>query len=213
MVVLSASVIAVAAPKKKAAPAEEEPKKEEKKAAKGASAYDTAVTLAHKSLAAGTAGGALDEAAGLYRKAIEVDTARPEAYLYLAGVLYLKADYAGAEEAASTAFTRAKADAQFVSFEGKALFLQATAKEAAGKLEDAKPLWTQYGEFAKAHPDQEFPKGSGDAPPMLVKVFPGSAVDRLAKIENAARLGTDYAKVKELVQKRMKELGIEPTKK
>jgi tetratricopeptide (TPR) repeat protein len=212
-VVLSASAVVLAAPKKKPASESEKTdktdKKDDKKASKGVTPYDQAVLNANKALAAGAAGGALDEAVGLYRKAIEVDAARPEAHLYLGGVLYLKGDYPGAIEAASTANTRAKADKSFTNFEGKALFLEATAKEASGRLEDAKAAWLQYETFAKEHPDQEYPKGSGDAPPMLVKVFPGSAVDRVAKIENAARLKTDYAHVKELVLKRMKELGIE----
>jgi hypothetical protein len=84
-------------------------------------------------------------------------------------------------------------------------------KEAAGKPEEAKVAWTAYATFAKENPDQDYPKGSGDAPPMAVKVYPASAVDRETKIENYAKMTTEYAKVKELVLKRMKELGIEPT--
>lgn len=192
-----------------------EEKKDDKKpaVAKGMSEYDKEITAAHKAFAAGVAGGALDEAIAGYRKAITVDPNRPEGHLYLGGALYQKADYAAAEEALAQAQNRAKADKAFTNFLGKALFLTATVKEANGKAEEAKTAWKEYEEFAKANPDQEFPKGSGDAPPMAIKVFPASAVERQAKIDTYAKSVNEYAKVKDAILKRQKELGIDPAAK
>jgi tetratricopeptide (TPR) repeat protein len=180
-------------------------------AAKGISAYDQQIVDAHKAFSAGLAGGALDEGIAGYRKAIALDPQRPEGHLYLGGALYQKGDYAGSEEALNNAANRAKADKAYANLQGKALFLLATVKEAAGKTEDAKSAWKAYDDFAKENPDQPFPSGSGDAPPMAVKVYPGSAAERQNKIDAYAKSVTEYAKVKELILKRQKELGIEPT--
>ncbi len=187
--------------------------KDDKKAAaaaKGMSEYDKQITEAHKAFSAGVAGGALDDAIAGYRKAITVDPNRPEGHLYLGGALYQKGDYAAAEEALGQAQNRAQADKVYTNYQGKALFLIATVKEANLKPEEAKTAWKAYEDFAKANPDQEFPKGSGDAPPMAIKVFPGSAIERQAKIDNYAKSVTEYAKVKEAILKRQKELGIDP---
>lgn len=178
--------------------------------AKAVSDYDKAITDAHKSFAA-SAGGSLDEAISGYRKAITVDPNRPEGHLYLGGALYQKGDYAGADEALTAASNRAKANAAYANFQGKALFLLATLREVEGKTDDAKAAWKTYEDFAKANPDKAYPTGSGEAPPMLVKVYPGSAVERQNKLETYAKSVTEYAKVKEAILKRQKELGIEPT--
>ncbi len=214
LAVLGLSVVVAAAPKKNDAADKKDDKKDDKGkpgVAKGISPYDQLILDAHKRFAASIAGGSIDEAIGAYRKAIENDPARPEGHLYLGGALYQKADYAGAEEALATAATRARADKVYTNLLGKALFLTATVKEALGKADEAKTAWQAYATFAKENPDQDYPKGSGDNPPVLLKVFPASAVERETKIENYAKSVTEYAKVKELVLKRMKELGIEPT--
>ena len=175
------------------------------------SAYDQAIIDANKAFAAGLAGNALDDAIAAYRKAIALDPARPEGHLFLAGTLYQKGDNAGAEEAANTAVNRAKANKQYTNYQGKALFLIATLKEAQGKQDEAKQAWIVYGDFAKANPDQEYPKGAGDAPPMMVKVFPASALDRQTKIDSYQKMKDEYAKVRDLIEKRQKELGIPST--
>ncbi|MGZ3416694.1 MAG: tetratricopeptide repeat protein [Polyangiales bacterium] len=180
-------------------------------AAKGITPYDQQIVDAHKAFSAGLAGGALDEGIAGYRKAIALDPQRPEGHLFLGGALYQKGDYAGAEEALNNAANRAKADKAYTNLQGKALFLLATVKEAAGKPEEAKTAWKAYEDFAKDNPDQPFPPGSGDAPPMAVKVYAGSAMERQNKLETYAKSVTEYAKVKELILKRQKELGIEPT--
>lgn len=172
------------------------------------SAYDQAIIDAHKAFQAGVAGNVLDDAISAYRKAIGIDPARPEGHLYLGAALYAKGDYPGAETALGDAANRARAGKEYANYLGKALFLTATTKEAQNKSEEAKTAWTAYADFAKANPDQEYPKGSGDAPPMLVKVFLGSAMDREVKIDAYAKMKTDYAKVRELIEKRQKELGI-----
>lgn len=177
----------------------------------GITAYDQAIIDAHKAFAAGLAGNQLDEAIAAYRKAIALDPARPEGHLFLAGALFQKGDFAGAEESAQTAETRAKADKQFLNYQGKAIFLLATVQEAEEKSSDAKKTWQRYTDFAKANPDQNYPQGSGDAPPMLVKVFPASALDRDTKIDSYAKLYQDYAKVRDLIAKRQQELGIPTT--
>ncbi|GAC1393480.1 MAG: hypothetical protein NVSMB47_00850 [Polyangiales bacterium] len=174
-------------------------------------AYDQAILDAHKAFAAGIAGNQIDDAISAYRKAIALDPSRPEGHLYLAGALYQKGDWAGAEEAANNAANRAKADKAYANLAGKALFLVATTKESAGHQEEARAAWQAYSDFAKANPDQEYPKGSGDAPPMLVKVWPASAMDRETKIDSYAKSKQDYAKVRELIEKRQKELGIPAT--
>lgn len=215
VIALGASALAFAKDKKAESKAETDKPKDDKKAAvaKGMSDYDKEITGAHKAFAAGVAGGALDEAIAGYRKAITVDPNRPEGHLYLGGALYQKGDYAAAEEALAQAQNRAKADKSYTNYLGKALFLTATVKEANGKGEEAKTAWKEYEDFAKSNPDQEFPKGSGDAPPMAVKVFPASAVERQAKLDAYAKSVTEYAKVKEAIIKRQKELGIDPNAK
>jgi tetratricopeptide (TPR) repeat protein len=197
---VSVSAIAVAAKDDKA-----------KTANTAVSDYDKAITDAHKAFAAGVAGGALDEAISGYRKAITVDPNRPEGHLFLGGALYQKGDYAGAEEALTAAQNRAKANAAFANYEGKALFLLATVREVQGKTDEAKAAWKTYEDFAKANPDKSFPSGSGDAPPMLVKVHPGTAIERQNKLDAYAKSVTEYAKVKDAILKRQKELGIEPS--
>ncbi len=181
-------------------------------AAKGISAYDQQIVDAHKAFSAGIAGGALDDAIAAYRKAITMDPNRPEGHLFLAGALYQKGDYAAAEEAAGQAANRARADKSLANLLGKALFLDATAKEALGKADEAKTAWKAYEDFAKENPDQPFPEGSGDKPPMALKVHPGTPAERQAKLDAYQKSVTEYAKVKELIEKRQKELGIEPTK-
>jgi tetratricopeptide (TPR) repeat protein len=210
---LVASLVVVALGASALAFAKDEKAKDDKKAAiaKGMSEYDKAITEAHKAFSAGVAGGALDDAIAGYRKAITVDPNRPEGHLYLGGALYQKGDYAAAEEALGQAQNRAAADKVYTNLQGKALMLLATVKEANLKPEEAKTAWKAYEDFAKANPDQEFPKGSGDAPPMAVKVFPASGVERQAKIDTYAKSVTEYAKVKDAILKRQKELGIDPT--
>ena len=200
---------AVAAPKDKDDAAES---KSDKKSTKNAiSAYDQAIIDAHKAFQAGVAGNVLDDAIAAYRKAIGIDPARPEGHLFLGAALYAKGDYAGAETALGDATNRARAGKEYTNYLGKALFLTATNKDAQGKSDEAKTAWTAYADFAKANPDQEYPKGSGDAPPMLVKVFAGSAMDRELKIDAYTKMKTDYAKVRELIEKRQKELGVGTT--
>ncbi len=185
--------------------AEKSDKKDDKKP--GITPYDQAIIDAHKSFQAGLAGNAIDEAIGLYRKAIALDPTRPEGHLYLAGALYQKADYAGADEAAAAASNRAREKKEWANYQGKAMFISATAKEAAGKADEAKAAWTAYSTFAKENPDVQYPAGSGDAPPMAVKVFPSSAIERETKIDTYAKSKVEYAKVRELIEKRLKELG------
>jgi tetratricopeptide (TPR) repeat protein len=184
--------------------------------AKAIAPYDQAIIDASKAFVAALAGGNLDEAANGYRKAITVDPSRPEAHLYLSAVLFQKADWANAEQACTDATSRARADKAYVNTLGKALFMMATLKDAQAKRDDAKAAWQAYETFAKENPDQEMqgtlPEGLPPFP-MLVKVYPASAADRQTKIDNYQKLEKDYAKVKELVLKRQKELGIEPTKK
>jgi tetratricopeptide (TPR) repeat protein len=183
--------------------------KTEKKSGKTAiSAYDQAIIDAHKAFQAGVAGNVLDDAIAAYRKAIGIDPARPEGHLYLGAALYAKGDYPGAETALGDAANRARAGKEYTNLLGKALFLTATTKDAQAKSEEAKTAWAAYAEFAKANPDQEYPKGSGDAPPVLVKVYAGSALDREVKIDAYAKMKNDYAKVRELIEKRQKELGV-----
>jgi len=178
--------------------------------AKGPTEYDKQVVEAHKAFSAGLAGGALDEAIAGYRKAIVTDPNRPEAHLFLAGALYQKADYAAADEALTQAVNRAKSDKVYANYLGKALMLTATTKEAAGKSDEAKAAWKAYEEFAKENPDAPYPEGSGAAPPMAIKVYAGTAVERQAKLEAYAKSVTEYAKVKDAILKRQKELGIDP---
>lgn len=184
-----------------------------KVASKGITPYDQAIIDANKSFQAGLAGNAVDDAIAGYRKAIALDPNRPEGHLYLGAALYQKGDFAGAEEALGNAANRARADKAYANYLGKALFLLATTKDAQGKNEEGKTAWKAYEDFAKENPDQPFPAGSGDAPPMAVKVYPGSAADRQVKLDAYAKSVNDYAKVKELILKRQKELGIEPTAK
>lgn len=194
--------------------AKDKDKKEEAKKPKGVSEYDAQINEANKSFAAGMAGGATDDAIAKYRKAITLDPNRPEGHLFLAGALYHKGELTAAEEAATSAASRAKADLkQFANWYGKALFVTATVKEALKKPDEAKAAWKEYADFAKDNPDKPYPEGSGDAPPVLLKVYPASAADRQAKIEAYAKSVTDYAKVKELILKRQKELGIDPNPK
>jgi tetratricopeptide (TPR) repeat protein len=202
---------AFAAPKDKdeKGAADKTEKTEKKTSGKTAvSAYDQAIIDAHKAFQAGVAGNVLDDAIAAYRKAIGIDPTRPEGHLYLGAALYAKGDYAGAETALGDAENRARAGKEYTNYLGKALFLKATAKEAQAKSEEAKTAWTAYADFAKANPDQDYPKGSGDAPPVLVKVYAGSAMDRGVKIDNYVKMKTDYAKVRELIEKRQKELGV-----
>jgi len=211
LAVLGLATTVDAAPKKKGDDSEKKDDKTKPGVAQKIAPYDQLILDGHKKFAAGSSGGSIDDAVTTYRKAIETDPNRPEGHLYLGGALYHKADYAGADEALTAAASRAKADKKFTNLLGKALFLSATVKEALGKPDEAKVAWAAYSTFAKENPDQEYPKGSGDNPPMMIKVFPASAVERETKIENYAKTTADYAKVKELVLKRMKELGIEPT--
>jgi tetratricopeptide (TPR) repeat protein len=207
-VVAAVPVVASAADKDKKPAADT---KSASASASKVSKYDQAIIDAHKAFAAGLAGNQLDDAVAGYRKAIAIDPNRPEGHLYLGGALFLKGDYAGAEESAGTAASRAKASKEFTNFQGKALFLVATTKEAEGKQDEAKQAWMIYADFAKANPDQEYPKGSGDAPPMAVKVFPASALDRTTKIDAYQKMKDEYAKVRDLIEKRQKELGIPTT--
>jgi tetratricopeptide (TPR) repeat protein len=172
--------------------------------------YEQQIAEAHKAFAAGVAGGALDEAIAAYRKAITVDPNRPEGHLYLGGALYQKGDYAAADEALTQARDRAKADKSYANLLGKALFLTATVKEANGKPDEAKTAWKAYEDFAKENPDRPFPNGSGDAPPMALKVYPATATDRQTKLDTYAKSVNEYAKVRDAIAKRQKELGIEP---
>jgi tetratricopeptide (TPR) repeat protein len=209
---VSSAAVVLAAPKD----AEKTEKKEKKPATSAKptiSTYDQAILDAHKAFAAGLAGNVLDEAISAYRKAIALDPNRPEGHLYLGAALVQKGDLGGADEALTNAANRARASKEYVNLQGKALLLQATAREAAGRTEDARKSWAEYTEFAKANPDSEYPKGSGDAPPMALKVYPATALDRTVKIDAFAKSKTDYAKVKELIEKRQKELGIPEPKK
>lgn len=178
--------------------------------AKAMSDYDKQIAEAHKAFAAGIAGSALDDAIAGYRKAITTDPNRPEGHLYLAGALYQKGDFGAADESLVQAVNRAKADKLYANLLGKALMLTATTKEALGKPEDAKTAWKAYEDFAKENPDANYPEGSGAAPPMAIKVYAGTAVERQAKLDAYAKSVTEYAKVKEAIIKRQKELGIDP---
>ncbi len=206
-VLMLGSVVAISA----VAFAAKDDKAKESPGAKAISEYDKTIVDAHKAFAAGVAGGALDDAVAGYRKAIGLDPNRPEGHLYLGGALYQKGDYAAAEEALTSAQNRAKSGGAYANYLGKAMFLIATVKEVQGKADEAKTAWKAYEDFAKANPDKTYPEGSGDAPPMLLKVYPGSAVERQNKIETYAKSVTEYAKVKEAILKRQKELGIEPS--
>lgn len=217
-------VSAVAFAKDKKAPKSEE-KADDKKSdkaekkddkpgvAKAMSEYDKEIVEAHKAFAAGIAGNALDEAIAGYRKAITTDPNRPEAHLFLGGALYQKGDFAAADEALMQAVNRAKSDKAYANYLGKALMLTATTKEAMGKPDDAKTAWKAYEDFAKENPDANFPDGSGAAPPVAIKVYPGTAIERTAKLEAYAKSVTEYAKVKDAILKRQKELGIDPNAK
>lgn len=209
-------------PKKKGAKKEEpkaEPKDDKPGVAKAITPYDQLVIDADKAFAAGLAGGALDDAVAGYRKAIANDPARPEGHLFLGAALYQKADFDAADEALAAAASRARADKAYLNLLGKALFLTATLKEARGKADEAKTAWAAYESFAKENPDQDLalkdklPEGS-PTPPVTIKVFLATAVDRQAKHDAWDKRVTEYAKVKELVLKRQKELGIpaEPAK-
>ena len=186
---------------------------------KAVSPYDAQILEANRAFAAGLAGGALDEAITGYRKAIESDPARPEGHLYLGAALYQKGDYDACEESLTGAASRARADKAFTNLLGKALFLTATVKEARGKQDEAKVAWKAYEDFAKDNPDQDIalkdklPEGA-PTPPVAIKVYLASAMDRETKIDAWDKRVQDYAKVRELVLKRLKELGIpaEPTK-
>lgn len=139
-------------------------KKEDAKPAKpkGVSEYDGQINDANKSFAAGMAGGATDDAIAEYRKAIAMDPTRPEGHLFLAGALYHKGEFASAEEAATTAVSRSKADLKnFANWHGKALFVVATIKETLKKPDEAKVAWKEYADFAKDNPDKPYPEGSG----------------------------------------------------
>lgn len=215
---LGASTVA-AAKDKKAEKADEGEKKADKGGkpddkpggAKGIGEYEKLLLEAHKAFAAGLAGGALDEAIVGYRKAIGAEPTRPEAHLFLAGALYQKGDHAAADEALGQAVNRAKADKTFANVLGKAMFLTATNLEAmGGKGAEALAAWKAYGEFAKDNPDAQSPEGAGATPPWLLKVHPGSAIEREAKLESYAKSINEYAKVKEAIFKRQKELGIDP---
>jgi tetratricopeptide (TPR) repeat protein len=181
-------------------------------ARKGLSAFDTQLIDAHKSFIAGSAGGAIDDAIAQYRKAIAADPARPEGHLYLGAALFAKGDYAGADEALNGAISRARADASLAALLGKSLFLRAVELEAASRAEDAKTAWQAYAEFAKEHPDQPAPKGFPESSPVVMAVYPGSATERVTKIELNQKLREDYAKVRALIEKRQKELGETPAK-
>jgi tetratricopeptide (TPR) repeat protein len=184
-------------------------KKDDKKAKAGTiSAYDQAIIDANKSFAAGLAGNVIDDAIAGYRKAIALDPNRPEGHLHLGAALFQKGDFPGAEEALVNAANRARADKAYANYLGKALFLTATLKEAQNKPDEAKTAWGAYADFCKSNPDQEYPKDSGPNPPMAVKTYPGSAVERETKIDNYAKMKVEYAKVKDLIEKRQKELGI-----
>src|SRR5260221_751118 len=91
-------------------------------------AYDQAIIDANKAFAAGLAGNQLDDAIAGYRKAIALDPNRPEGHLFLAGALFQKGDFAGADESANTAATRAKANKERVNFQGKPRFLVPTSE-------------------------------------------------------------------------------------
>jgi tetratricopeptide (TPR) repeat protein len=169
------------------------------------SEYDQLLVDANKAFVAGLAGGAIDDAIAAYRKAIANDPARPEGHLFLAGALFQKGELDAAGEAASQAAGRAGDRPNVL---GKALFLSATILDAQAKPTEARAAWAAYAAHATAHPDQPFPKGSGDAPPMRVKVWPANAADRLAKLDAREKAVADYAKVRELIDKRQKELGI-----
>ena len=200
--------VATAAPKTKDA-TEAKPAASAAASAKpGITPYDQQIIDANKAFSAGLAGNAFDDAMVAYRKAIALDPARPEGHLYLGAALYQKGDYAAAIEALGDAANRGKADKAYANLQGKALFLLATVKEASLQESDAKTAWQDYEAFAKQNPDQELPKGSGDAPPMMTKVYQGSAVEREAKIEGFMKLTDDYAKVRALIAARQKELGI-----
>jgi predicted Zn-dependent protease len=197
----------------------EEPKDDKPGVAKAISPYDQILLDAHKAFAAGLAGGALDDAIAGYRKAIANDPARPEGHLFLGGALYQKGDFDAADEALVQAASRARADKAFTNLLGKALFLTATLKEARGQAAEAKTAWAAYEAFAKENPDQDLalkdklPEGS-PTPPVAIKVFLASAMDRQTKLDAWDKRVAEYAKVKELVLKRQKELGIpaEPAK-
>lgn len=213
---------ATAAPKKKkpkveasasdAAPIAREAPPPASSVRKGLSPFDAQLVDAHKSFVAGSAGGAVDDAIVLYRKAIAADPARPEGHLYLGAALFAKGDYAAADEALNGAISRAKADESLANLLGKALFLRAVALESAGRADEAKVAWQAYVDFAKGHPDQPAAKGYGESAPVVVAVYPGSGTERQTKIELNQKLKEDYAHVKVLVEKRQKELGELPAK-
>lgn len=185
-------------------------------ASKKVSAYEQQLLDAHKALIAGSAGGVLDNAVDGYRKAIALEPQRPEAHHFLAGALFYKQDFVAAQEAISNAISRARGDTTQIALLGKSLFLSATIKEALDKNDEAKLGWIAYAEFAKLHPDQEMSKEKlvGDSPPMISKVYPATVVDRVNRLDAYGKLVTDYAKVKERVLARQKELGVtEPIKK
>ncbi len=206
--------------KKDAKPeAKAEPKDDKPGVNKAVSPYDALLLEANRAFAAGLAGGVLDEAIAGYRKAIESDPARPDAHLYLGAALYQKGDYDACEESLTGAASRARVDKAFTNLLGKALFLTATVKEARGKGDEAKLAWKAYEDFAKDNPDQDLalkdklPEGA-PTPPVTIKVYLASAIDRETKIEAWDKRVQEYAKVRELVLKRQKELGIpvEPAK-
>jgi tetratricopeptide (TPR) repeat protein len=175
--------------------------------AKAMTSYDRLIFAGHAAMATSSA-----SASASYVAAIAMNDKRSDGHLYLAGLMYREHDYDNALLEVNRA--RDAADpSTHPNLRAKALFLRAMILESQRKLSEAKMAWDDYIAFAKDHPDENYPTGSGSAPPMKMKTFASNALERKQKIEAYEELTKKYVKVRELVIKRQKELGIEASAK
>jgi len=129
-----------------------------------------------------------DNAIGQYRDAITKEPQNPIGHLRIAEAHLKKGELDEARQAIEAAGRFA--DKQ-PSLKAKALFLAALLEERQKAHDSALQAWKTYQEFARQQPK--------------AKVHQRTPPERQKRIQEAQRLSTEYAAVKERIAKRLKE--------
>jgi tetratricopeptide (TPR) repeat protein len=129
-----------------------------------------------------------DGAIAAYRHAITQQPQHPMGHYRLGAAQAAKGDQKEAELAWSAGLRFADKDP---IMKAKLLFVLADLRERQKAYDDADARWTEYGKHANQHQN--------------ARAYPATADDRKKRIAAAKQLATEYAEVKQRIEKRLKE--------
>jgi tetratricopeptide (TPR) repeat protein len=129
-----------------------------------------------------------DAAIAAYREAITKQAQNPLGHLRMGEAQLAKGDVQEAEKSWAAAMRFAANDP---TLKAKALFLLSDLRERQKNYDDARERWSAYAQHAQQQKQ--------------AKAYPATAADRNKRIEQWQKLVTEYAAVKERIEKRLAE--------